>query len=222
MLGVEGYGSDDNDSGDEISVKPATTAKPTPRSSVTSSSSLSLPPPKTKKAPKKITIGLPTLSSNDGVEDEQDDQPPTKKPRLETGSGKSALFSMLPAPKQAAPLPKAAAAPERVLGGGRGPGLMFNAARSAPTPDAVSGHTEDEADESSFSEAPAPPPTAAGSSTVFMPSSLKKGRPNISLEEPRKTTPLPKASVPPAAPAVDFFSLGMKFNLISIVFILIH
>ncbi|KAK7693447.1 hypothetical protein QCA50_003015 [Cerrena zonata] len=229
MLGVEDYGSD-IESGDESTPqspppkptpslaaklpppKKSTFSLPPPSSSGSkpSSSGLSLPPPK-KKAPKKITIGLPSLSTNDTDNTELDDRPPAKKPRLDSGAGSSGLLSMLPAPKNKAPvLP----APERVLGGGKGPGLVFKTAPNSSRP-TQQASVEDEEDEDSgpANEPPSgtsileevtetnPPPIA------FMPTSVKRGRTNISTEE-RHTAPkiaLPKVS---AAPAVDFFGLG--------------
>ncbi|EIM90074.1 uncharacterized protein STEHIDRAFT_166335 [Stereum hirsutum FP-91666 SS1] len=192
-------------------------------------SSLALPPPsatsssKPKKGPKKITIDLPALPQ-DGSDDEDDPRPAAKKPRLDSGSGsgKSSLFSMLPAPKLKAPV-KATAAPERVLGGGGRPGLVFNASRSLSAPQPVAAPlvpedaTQDEEEETEGAVAAQPEAASSStsaSSTLFLPPSLKKGRTNISLGEDAGRTPRPSAqsssSVPSisAAPPVDFFSLG--------------
>ncbi|KAE9391646.1 hypothetical protein BT96DRAFT_967566 [Gymnopus androsaceus JB14] len=124
MLGVEDYGSGSDSEGEGPS-QPTQLKK----------SSLSLPPPSSSKAPgktkKKIAIGLPSLKSSAPDEDElQSEMPPAKKPKLGAGAGagSSSLLSMLPAPKQKAPI---AAAPERVLGAGKGPGLVFNTSRPA-------------------------------------------------------------------------------------------
>ncbi|KAF8892555.1 mitotic checkpoint regulator, MAD2B-interacting-domain-containing protein [Infundibulicybe gibba] len=169
MLGIEDYGSgSDNDSSTEQK-KPAT---------------------KTKR-PKKITIGLPTLARRADEDDLKDEKPPTKKPRLESGAGFSSLLSMLPAPKQTNPtLPK----PERVLGGGGGPGLVFNTSNSTTS------NANDAVDAISTPREP---------STLFLPPSLAKGKSNISLDEEK---PRPsKATTPPQSkqePAMDFFSLG--------------
>lgn len=230
MLGVEDYGSD-IESGDENTPqspppkptpslaaklpppKKSTFSLPPPSSSGSkpSSSGLSLPPPK-KKAPKKITIGLPSLSTNDTDNTELDDRPPAKKPRLDSGAGSSGLLSMLPAPKNKAPvLP----APERVLGGGKGLGLVFKTAPNSSRP-TQQASVEDEEDED---PGPANEPPSGTSileevtetkpaPIAFMPTSVKRGRANISTEE-RHTAlkvALPKVS---AAPAVDFFGLGM-------------
>lgn len=200
MLGIEGYGSDsDNSSDNEIAApqppsKPASslTAKPTKRSTFSlpaptagSSSGLSLPAPK-KKARKKITIGLPELSKDDELED---DRPPAKKPRLESGAGKSGLLAMLPAPKNKAPVPAPA---ERVLGGGRGPGLVFHTGPSTRKATVVDAEDAEEEEESTNGHAP---PTGdalleeikveekKSESAVFLPPHLRKGKANVSTEE---------------------------------------
>ncbi|KAJ7063335.1 mitotic checkpoint regulator, MAD2B-interacting-domain-containing protein [Mycena amicta] len=74
-----------------------------------------------KRPPKKITIGLPARKSADDLDDQQ---PPAKKARLDTGAGRSSLLSMLPAPKDKNPV---LAPPQRTLGGRAGPALSFNA-----------------------------------------------------------------------------------------------
>lgn len=145
-----------------------------------------LPPKPAKRAPKKIAIGLPSLPTEDK---EDDEQPAAKKVRLNSGgAAKSSLFSMLPAPKKADPVPPA---PQRVLGGGQRPGLVFNTQPIIPTPTT---EAEGEEEVSSYS-------------TLLVPTSVSKGRSNISLEEgtSKNIKPTPK----PVAPAVDFFSLGM-------------
>ena len=232
MLGIENYGSSESESEPEpeptqpplsTSKSPLASKLPSPakKSSIAlppasnSSGDLSLPPPKTKRGPKKITIGIPTLSG-DSKDDasEEDERPALKKPRLDSGkgAGASALFSMLPAPKQKGP--PLAPPPERVLGGGKGPGLVFNptSSRITHTGSAIDG------DEAELESAPislnrdqedAAPTT---SSVVFLPPSLKKGRTNISLEEgkaPSQPTAAPKVSAPLA---VDFFSLGKYYT----------
>src|SRR6202041_3465510 len=78
-----------------------------------------LPPSKSTKRTKKFTIELPKPSAG------EDDEKPAKKPRLDREAGSSGLVSMLPAPKQKNPIPS-----ERILGAGRGPGLVFNAKRA--------------------------------------------------------------------------------------------
>ena len=223
MLGVEGYGSD-SDSDHEAQTTqtrpqhPIATSLPPPakKSSLSlpppangsgaSSNSkptggLSLPPPKTKK-PKKIAIGLPELPRE--ADRPEDDEPPAKKPRIEPGARSSGLLSMLPAPKNKVPV---APAPERVLGAGRGPGLVFHTGttRSAKTatvedvPEDENQETSDELDDPSRSSAP-----PKSSSLPFLPPSLAKGKANISVED-RADKPRAVRS----ASAIDFFSLSM-------------
>ncbi|KAK7054835.1 hypothetical protein VNI00_003298 [Paramarasmius palmivorus] len=154
MLGLEGYGSGSDSDDNAPQVAPPKPKKSTTTStSTTKSSSLSLPPPSGAKGKRKVAIGLPALKPLEDEEQGEEEKPAAKKPRLESGAGRSSLLSMLPAPKQKAPvLP----APQRVLGGGGGPGLVFNRTTSLGKPRA-----------------------------------------------PPRTVPSK-----PAAPAVDFFSLG--------------
>lgn len=194
-LGLGDYGSDsesggesDNDSGvATLPSKGSTSGSATP-------SKMALPPPKQKRGPKKVTIGLPTLNPvDDDADDLKDERPAAKKPRLEAGAGMSSLVSMLPAPKQKNPvLPP----PERVLGGGSGPGLVFSTPR--PTAKEIEQQSED-----------VEPSTASSTSFSFRPPSLAKGRSNISLEEGTTKASPRTATTVSAAPAVDFFSLGM-------------
>lgn len=123
-------------------------------------------PKQTTKRTKKFTIDLPKSTA--------DEERPAKKARTSKGAGASGLLSMLPAPKQINPtLPP----PERILGGGKGPGLIF--------------------------ERPS-----------FTPTSVSRGKPNISTEEsvPRvKASPFsieePSTSALPAeTPKVSFSS----------------
>jgi proline-rich protein PRCC len=212
MLDIEGYGSgSDNESNTEASavLQPAqqsaklsqATKKPIfslPSPSATTSK-ISLPPPKPKRAPKKIAIGLPSLRANgDDVDDLVDERPVAKKARLDSGAGASSLLSMLPAPKQKNPtLPP----PERVLGGGKGPSLVFN------TPRPVAPVVPDEFISSDEPDDIVPIPQEAAKATIpFLPPSLGKGRSNISVEEGKPITQV--RTQKPAAPAVDFFSLG--------------
>ncbi|KAG7452484.1 uncharacterized protein BT62DRAFT_4033 [Guyanagaster necrorhizus] len=179
MLGLEDYGSGSESEGETETKQPASSSMNSQslksQSKATSSSSIALPPLRTKK---RIAIVLPSLkAAKDGDGEEEISRPVAKKPRLESGAGSSSLMSMLPAPKQKNPI---SAPAERVLGGGKGQALSFNAPASVPPAD----------------EAPTP-------SIPFLPPSLAKGRSNISLEESR-----PRATARTPAPAVDFFSLG--------------
>ncbi|KAJ6630842.1 mitotic checkpoint regulator, MAD2B-interacting-domain-containing protein [Mycena sp. CBHHK59/15] len=194
-LGLEDYGSgSENDNDSDNDAGPVFVA---PKARPTFLSKMSLPPPNQKRAPKKVTIGLPKLKAVDDDDDLKDERPAAKKPRLETGAGRSSLVSMLPAPKQKNPvLPT----PERVLGSGSGPGLVFN----APRPAKRGTGTAEVEKESSDAELP----TASSTSFSLRPPSLAKGRPNISLEEGNTNAPPRTASKISAAPAVDFFSLG--------------
>ncbi|KAI0748170.1 mitotic checkpoint regulator, MAD2B-interacting-domain-containing protein [Daedaleopsis nitida] len=233
MLGVEGYGSDsDNGSDTETTQQKSSTPQ---RSSLTAklpnpgkkstfslppptvpsskaSSGLSLPPPKTKKAPKKIAIGLPSLpKESDGDVSDPDDRPAAKKPRLDSGAGASALLSMLPAPKNVAPVP---AAPERVLGGGRGPGLVFKTASNRQARTTTVEDVEEEAEDpgetngtlDSSHSAILEEKVVKKPPLPFMPTSVSRGKANISVEE-KHPAPISRPAVS-AAPAVDFFSLG--------------
>ncbi|KAF5377053.1 hypothetical protein D9757_007748 [Collybiopsis confluens] len=194
MLGVEDYGSGNESEGER-------TPQPIPSSNKVSKAS-------GKK--KKIAIGLPTFQPTTVDEDEDGphpEQPPAKKPKLGTGKGSSSLISMLPAPKQQAPPPPA---PERVLGAGKGPGLVFNTFR--PIANLSSSYTVDDSAEDNATLENPPEPTVAEdepstSSTLFTfrPLSIAKGKANVSLEEPR-----PKSSLKSSTSALnkDFFSLG--------------
>ncbi|KAI0709291.1 mitotic checkpoint regulator, MAD2B-interacting-domain-containing protein [Earliella scabrosa] len=234
MLGVEGYGSDsDNGSDTETTqlnqatsktsslttklpppAKKSTFSLPPPSnagaSSSKASSGLSLPPPKTKKAPKKIAIGLPDLPKEANDDASDDERPAAKKPRLESGAGASGLLSMLPAPKNKPLVP---AAPERVLGGGRGPGLVFKTAPSQPRRTTIVEDAEDADDaeeptetlDSSYSAILEERKVEKKPPLPFMPTSVSRGKANISVEE-KHTVPISQKVS--SAPAVDFFSLG--------------
>lgn len=162
---------------------------------------LALPAPKAKKptAPKKIIVELPKLEkrASDSEEDDANDMPAAKKPRLGGKGGASALLSMLPAPKKST---LELHAPKRVLGGGK-PGVVYSASSRS---EAVSEQTITE---------PAPPVTVNESTTesatgedtttsLVPPSILLKGKVNTSGVN--KTKPKEKL----ASDAVDFFSLG--------------
>lgn len=103
---------------------------------------------------------------------------------------------MLPAPKSVAPVKKA---PERILGSGKGPGLVFHEPRSQRTKDTPSITSNDDvaAVEQETEEVHLP----------FIPVSVKKGKANISLEESsEKVTPITRN--PPSPTTVDLFSLN--------------
>ena len=189
MLGVEDYGSG-SESDREDSPKSVTnanaetllTALPAP--ALTDATVIA----KSKaKRPKKITIGLPSLPVS---VDNEHDEPPAKKART-TGSGASSLLSMLPAPKQAAPVP------QRVLGGKSGPGLVFNSSRSIPSQSVNDQET---------SGTLASDRTSDSASTLLLPPSLAKGKANISLEN--KPNASSKLAVSRQPSSVDFFALG--------------
>ncbi|KZV90238.1 hypothetical protein EXIGLDRAFT_837936 [Exidia glandulosa HHB12029] len=120
MLGLDNYGSDASDSDNDSPVPvPKEPSKP------------AVAVRKTKK-PVRIAIELPKAARE--REDDEDDKPAKKKPRLESGAGRSSLLSMLPAPKVAASAPPKT---ERVLGGaGSGSGWSVSRpADGAPTAD---------------------------------------------------------------------------------------
>ncbi|PPQ64104.1 hypothetical protein CVT24_008921 [Panaeolus cyanescens] len=180
MLGIEDYGSD---SDNEVT-KPAA-SKPSVK-------------PKTKK----IAIALPSLPKSADKEDAEDEGPQDERPakRMKTGAGASSLLSMLPKPKQsssfALPPPKSQSysQPKSLGGGGIG-----EASEMAPvTPQDPLHPPADDDEENTKPSAPA--------ATMFMPTSLGKGKKNISLEEGPSRLPA-KPATKPALPAVDFFSL---------------
>lgn len=83
MLGIEDYASDSD-------------AAESPKESLLISRT-SKSPSKTKRAPKKITIPLPSFSATEGAENSEDERPAK---RSRTGAGTSSLLSMLPTPKE--------------------------------------------------------------------------------------------------------------------------
>ncbi|KAF8274892.1 mitotic checkpoint regulator, MAD2B-interacting-domain-containing protein [Lactarius quietus] len=207
---VDAYGSDNSDgSGDECtpqshsistsqnkSLSRSLPVPSNPSASASGSSTLSLPAPKAKK-PKKITIDLPALSKDVSSEHDGDEARPAKRPRTEArGVGSSALFSMLPAPKKAAPVKEA---PERILGSGKGPGLVFHEPHSQRTvaTTGISSNEDIAAVEQETEEMHLP----------FIPVSVKKGKANISLEETTEKV-TPKTRDPPSPTTVDLFSLN--------------
>jgi proline-rich protein PRCC len=113
------------------------------------------------------------------------------------GAGSSALFSKLPAPKLAAPVK---AAPERILGSGKGPGLIFNNASSQKTQDTsrLSSNVDLQDTLDVMEEQPM--------SLPFMPASVRKGKLNVSLED----SSLEKAPGPSPLAIADLFSLSVS------------
>ncbi|EAU88482.1 hypothetical protein CC1G_04188 [Coprinopsis cinerea okayama7 len=163
--------------------------------------------PAAKRPPKKIAIALPALSAKrpgDDDDDDKKDAPPEKKPRI--GAGKSTLLSMLPTPQRTTPIQQQ---PQRVLGAGTGPGLVFNTSRPTQAAQPSDGPSVEDTPEEDDDDKPKPaePELPRSSLSSLLPPSLQKRRPNVSLEEtPAIRTPPTKP--PSSAPAVDFFGLG--------------
>lgn len=227
MLGID-YGSDSEE--DSISStatqKPATTAaiagpssvaaklalpppsKPSLPASKAPGSSISLPPPKTKKPAKKILVELPKLSKHASDDEDDEDRPALKKPRLNgTGGGKaSALLSMLPAPKKSTlELPKA----ERVLGGG-GRGLVFSRQSGEVAPIATDGVEEGAAPNSKGdNDEEDVQPEEDTTTSMIPPSMLLKGKGKAATKPPAPASSAPEL-------AVDFFSLGIYTSYLAI------
>lgn len=199
MLGIEDYGSDSDSSLPESSnVAPKSAPKPS----------------KPQRAPKKITISLPTLSSSkdDDSKDLESDRP-VKKQR--TAAGSSSLFSMLPVPKESNPSTRPQS---RVLGGGSGSSLSFHA---APLIDntKLAPHDEEEDNAPSTKQNVALDEPQLSSATLFRPTSVGKGKKNISIEETSVNRPSVRPQTQPVAapstPAFDFFSLGKQSHHIT-------
>ncbi|KAJ8521629.1 hypothetical protein ONZ45_g1679 [Pleurotus djamor] len=188
LAGLGDYGSDSDSDSETLQNPPSQTEK-----------KLNLPPPQSKpKRPKKIAIALPALAKDDL----DDEKPPPKKPRLESGAGSSSLMSMLPAPKVKHPVVQ----PERVLGGGKGPGLVFKTAPSSNPipPQAIVGDDEDVAESLDTSHDTTTDTNPPSTSLPMIPTNLSKRKANISVED----TVRHKAVRTVAAPSVDFFGLG--------------
>ena len=212
---VDAYGSDNSDgSGDECAPQSHSTSQnklnkslsrslPVPSNpSASKSSTLSLPAPKTKKAPKKIAIELPALTKDVSSEYDGNEARPAKRLRTEDrGAGSSALLSMLPAPKLAAPVKEA---PERILGSGKGPGLVFNEPPSQKAKDTpgISSNDDVAAVERETEKA----------HLSFMPASVRRGKANISLEESSERV-TPRTRGPPSPTTVDLFSLSSSHHI---------
>lgn len=211
---VDAYGSDsDNNSDGEHTSRSrspprrnkSTSHSLTPsHSSASGSSSLNLPTPKVKRAPKKIAIDLPALPKDNFPDNDSEDARPAKRPRTDSrGAGTSALFSKLPAPKMAAPVK---AAPERILGSGEGPGLVFNNAPSQRTQD--TSRTSSNVDLQDSPEVTEVEQFA--SSLPFTPTSVRKGKANVSLEGPSSE----KVPDPSSTGGADIFSLRVSYHFL--------
>ena len=210
---VDAYGSDssDNNSGDEHTAhsqslprqnKSTSLSLPTPsHPSASGSSNPTLPAPRAKRAPKKIAIDLPALPKDSSADNDGEDARPAKKPRTDSrGAGSSGLFSKLPAPKLAAPVK---AAPERILGGGKGPGLVFNAPSQKS-------HDASDSGVSSVQDSFDAMEKEQSTSLPFMPASVRKGKANISLED----SSFEKAFGPSPPAIADLFSLSTSHHFL--------
>ncbi len=224
MLGLDNYGSESEGEKEQQSTRPQHSlglAPGTPKSSIRlpppssngpTAPQASLPVPKAKRAPKKFTIGLPALPKDDDKEkdDLELDRPAAKRQK----TGTSSLLSMLPAPKQNTHSTRQS---ERVLGGGKGPGLIFHV-KSNPAPTASSAVTEkgdeDDEDEGEGSaeistRGLASPTTVKGASSLpFLPPSLVKGKANISVEDKPGLPAKPPLQSKSADPSTAFSSTG--------------
>ena len=210
---VDAYGSDsgDNNSGDEHTSrsrsppqrnKSTSHSLPPSHPSASGSSSLNLPTPKAKRAPKKIAIDLPALPK-DNFPDDSEDARPAKKPRTDSRGTGSALFSKLPAPKMSA-LVKAP--PERILGSGKGPGLVFNNAPPQKSQDtSITSSNVDLQDSPEVTEV-----EQSALSLPFTPLSVRKGKANVSLEGPSSE----KAPDSSSTSGADMFSLGVSYHFL--------
>jgi proline-rich protein PRCC len=140
MLGIEDYASDSDAS--------------EPKESLISGTSNASS--KTKRAPKKFTIALPSLPATDSTENSEDERPAKKR---RTGAGTSSLLSMLPTPKQ-----NSVNKSQVSIGGTKTEILDYElGTQASKDPDAL--------------------PIPLSSSLSLMPSSLGKGKGSISVEE---------------------------------------
>ncbi|KAG8691206.1 hypothetical protein FRC11_005905 [Ceratobasidium sp. 423] len=189
--GLASYGSDsEGEEETRQATPPKATSTATPASKDTGSkpsnvslgSSLALPPPKKRRdGPVRITVEAPKF---DDVDEESERV--QKKPRTAgagtKGAGSSALFSALPAPKNAAPiLPE----PKRVLGGGGGPALNFSTASTT-----------------SSDTRPTSQETKSTSNGLFLPPAMAKAKAQAKAPPPAIES----------TSSVDFFSLGPTTN----------
>jgi len=214
MLGLDDYGSG---SESESESQKVTQPQLIPGSSMPKSKlnllpisatgpSDSLPTPKsTKRAPKKIAIGLPALSKDgDEEKDSLELEKPAPKRQKMSGAGVSGLLSMLPAPKQKNVVPQQ----QRVLGGGKGSGLVFDLKSSAPA--SKKQEVEDEGEGEELTASTTSTLSSRDSLLPFLPPSLVKGKANISLEDKPKVHTKSTYPIISSAPVADFFSIGMS------------
>jgi proline-rich protein PRCC len=165
MLGIEDYASDSD----------ASEPKESLNSGTSNSSS------KTKRAPKKFTIALPSLPATDSAENSEDERPAKKR---RTGAGTSSLLSMLPKPKQ-----NSVNQSQVSIGGTKTETLDHKlGTQASKDPDALS--------------------LPLSSSLSLVPSSLGKGKGNISVEEVN----INQAAQSRHSPATDFFALSEHFQ----------
>lgn len=163
MLGIEDYTSDSDE----------------PKESLIFGTSNPLS--KTKRAPKKFTISLPSLPATDSAENSEDERPAKKR---RTGVGTSSLLSILPTPKQ-------------------------NSVNQSQV--AIDGTKTEILDHKLGTQASKDQDASSlplSSSLSLMPSSLGKGKGNISVEEVN----IRQAPQPRHSPATDFFALGEHFQ----------
>lgn len=204
MLGIEDYGSDDDSdrSGSPQPLQKELTGRPL-------KSVLQAITSKPQRGPKKIAISLPSISAvkDDSEKEATESDRPSKKRKV--GAGVSSLLSMLPTPKESNPTPPT----QRVLGGGSGRGLNFTKKSSDNSNYPLTTDNELHGDDMSLSAET----TSSTPSTLFRPTSIAKGRSNISVEEmslnrPNQPTWPATAQSPapsrPPAPASDFFSFS--------------
>lgn len=211
MLGLDDYGSGSESESEKTSrsVRPTPAQTQVKKQPVVAGAKL-----RPNRVTKKITIGLPSLSSTNDDRDnlEESEKPTAKRRKVEGGAGGSSLFSMLPAPKQTAY--SAPSAPQRVLGGGQKPGLVFHT-RPSESSTPFDPHEFSDEPTSSFIKLKPEPTSLAlesgeGTSSLLamLPPSVARGRPNLSLEEVGLKKPATKSTTLKVEPTVDHFSLS--------------
>lgn len=225
MLGLDDYnsGSDDEQSELPSQVKakskstllsqlPPTTKKVSSvangHSTKKDLSGLNLPPPTAKKSgAKKIVLDFGKAEGN-GFDDVEPEQPVAKKPRLAGPSGASSLLSMLPAPKKST---SELSAPLKVLGSGSRPALNFSSRShisGTPVPTSPESKMEEkgEDDGEELEEKPT-------TSTSMLPPSLLKSMSKSGIAKGATGQSDANGASSKKLPAIDFFSLGARYNL---------